>query len=38
MTSIICVGDFGTGEEDQYKVSKLLEYLVAHSLGKICFK
>ena len=28
MSSIICVGDFGTGEEGQYKVSKLMEYLI----------
>ena len=27
MTSFICVGDFGTGETDQYNVSKLIEYL-----------
>ena len=27
MTSFICVGDFGTGEEDQYNVSKLIEDL-----------
>lgn len=32
MTSIICVGDFGTGEEDQYNVSKLIEYLDTKSL------
>lgn len=28
MNSILCVGDFGTGEACQYKVSKLIEYLI----------
>ena len=28
MNSILCVGDFGTGEPSQYKVSKLIEYLI----------
>ena len=28
MSSILCVGDFGTGENGQYEVSKLIKYLV----------
>ena len=28
MTSILCIGDFGTGTPGQYKVSILLKYLI----------
>ena len=28
MSSILCVGDFGTGEIGQYEVSKLIKYLI----------
>ena len=28
MSSIICVGDFGSGEKGQYKVSELIKYLI----------
>ena len=28
MASIVCVGDFGSGDKNQKKVAKLMEYLI----------